>query len=99
MLIAPSEDQAIFAETTERFLVELAPPDTLRRLRDDPAGFDRAYWRAGPSWGGPRCWWTRPAAAARSAAPDWWTLVSWPTSSATTPRRDPCWRRTSSRRR
>ncbi|HWD55532.1 MAG TPA: acyl-CoA dehydrogenase family protein [Acidimicrobiales bacterium] len=51
MLIAPSEDQAIFAETTERFLVEQAPPDTLRHLRDDQAGFDRDYWRRGAELG------------------------------------------------
>ncbi len=51
MLIAPSEDQAIFAETTERFLVEHAPPDTLRRLRDDAAGFERDYWRRGAELG------------------------------------------------
>jgi alkylation response protein AidB-like acyl-CoA dehydrogenase len=51
MLIAPSEDQAIFAETTERFLVEHAPPDTLRRLRDDQDGFERDYWRRGAELG------------------------------------------------
>ncbi len=51
MLIAPSEDQAIFAETTERFLVEQVPPDEVRRLRDDEAGFDRDYWRRGAELG------------------------------------------------
>jgi alkylation response protein AidB-like acyl-CoA dehydrogenase len=51
MLIAPSEDQAIFADTTERFLVEHAPPDTLRRLRDDQDGFERDYWRRGAELG------------------------------------------------
>jgi alkylation response protein AidB-like acyl-CoA dehydrogenase len=51
MLIAPSEDQEFFRQTTERFLVEQAPPDELRRLRDDVAGFDRAYWRRGAELG------------------------------------------------
>ena len=34
-------DQEFFRETTARFLDELAPPAELRRLRDDPTGFDR----------------------------------------------------------
>jgi alkylation response protein AidB-like acyl-CoA dehydrogenase len=51
MLIAPSEDQEFFRQTTERFLVEQAPPDEVRRLRDDAAGFDRAYWRRGAELG------------------------------------------------
>jgi alkylation response protein AidB-like acyl-CoA dehydrogenase len=51
MLIAPSEDQAFFRETTERFLVEHVPPDTLRHLRDDDAGFTRDYWRRGAELG------------------------------------------------
>ena len=40
MLVALTEDQEFFRETTERFLVEQASPDTVRALRDDPAGFD-----------------------------------------------------------
>src|SRR5215469_10389454 len=51
MLITPSEDQAFFAQTTARFLVEHAPPDTLRQLRDDPDGFDRDFWRRGAELG------------------------------------------------
>jgi alkylation response protein AidB-like acyl-CoA dehydrogenase len=51
MLIAPSEDQEFFRQTTERFLVEQAPPDQLRRLRDDADGFERAYWRRGAELG------------------------------------------------
>ena len=51
MLIAPSEDQEFFRKTTERFLVEQAPPDEVRRLRDDAQGFDRAYWRRGAELG------------------------------------------------
>jgi alkylation response protein AidB-like acyl-CoA dehydrogenase len=51
MLVALSEDQAFFRETTARFLSELAPPDALRALRDDPTGFDRDYWRRGAELG------------------------------------------------
>jgi alkylation response protein AidB-like acyl-CoA dehydrogenase len=51
MLISPSEDQAFFAQTTERFLVEHAPPDTLRHLRDEPDGFERDFWRRGAELG------------------------------------------------
>jgi alkylation response protein AidB-like acyl-CoA dehydrogenase len=51
MLIAPSEDQEFFRQTTERFLVEQAPADELRRLRDDAAGFDPTYWRRGAELG------------------------------------------------
>jgi alkylation response protein AidB-like acyl-CoA dehydrogenase len=51
MLINPTEEQEFFRATTERFLVEHAPPDALRRLRDDDAGFDRDYWRRGAELG------------------------------------------------
>ncbi|HEX4629133.1 MAG TPA: acyl-CoA dehydrogenase family protein [Gemmatimonadales bacterium] len=51
MLIRPTEEQEFFRATTARFLVEHAPPDTLRRLRDDAAGFDRSYWRRGAELG------------------------------------------------
>jgi len=51
MLVALTDDQEFFRETTERFLVELAPPDTLRSLRDDPDGFDPSYWRRGAELG------------------------------------------------
>ena len=36
MLVALTEDQEFFRETTERFLVEQASPDTVRALREDP---------------------------------------------------------------
>jgi alkylation response protein AidB-like acyl-CoA dehydrogenase len=39
------EDQAFFRDTTARFLDELTPVEELRRLRGDPAGFDREFWR------------------------------------------------------
>jgi alkylation response protein AidB-like acyl-CoA dehydrogenase len=51
MLVALSEDQEFFRETTERFLTQHAPPDALRALRDDPAGFDPGYWRQGAELG------------------------------------------------
>ena len=51
MLVALTEDQEFFRETTERFLVEHAPPDAVRALRDDPVGFDPAYWRRGAELG------------------------------------------------
>ncbi len=51
MLLGLSDDQEFFRETTARFLVEQVPPDALRALRGDPAGFDRAYWRRGAELG------------------------------------------------
>ena len=38
-------------ETTAKLLDELVPVDALRRLRDDPIGFDEAYWRRGAELG------------------------------------------------
>jgi alkylation response protein AidB-like acyl-CoA dehydrogenase len=51
MLPRLTDDLEFFRETTERFLSEQVPPDTLRSLRDDPAGFDRGYWRRGAELG------------------------------------------------
>jgi len=51
MLLGLSDDQEFFRETTDRFLTEQAPPDTLRSLRHDPAGFDPGYWRRGAELG------------------------------------------------
>ena len=51
MLPLLDEDQAFFRDTTARFLDELAPADEMRRLRGDPAGFDRDYWRRGAELG------------------------------------------------
>lgn len=51
MLINPTEEQEFFRVTTERFLVEHAPPDALRRLRDVEDGFGRDYWRRGAELG------------------------------------------------
>jgi alkylation response protein AidB-like acyl-CoA dehydrogenase len=46
-----SDDQEFFRETTARFLTEQVPPDVVRSLRDDPAGFDPSYWRRGAELG------------------------------------------------
>jgi alkylation response protein AidB-like acyl-CoA dehydrogenase len=44
-------DQEFFRETTARFLEDQVPVATLRALRDDPVGFDPAYWRRGADLG------------------------------------------------
>ena len=51
MLLQLSSDQEFFRETTAKFLAEQAPVDVLRRLREDPAGFDAGYWRRGAELG------------------------------------------------
>ncbi|HEY5097287.1 MAG TPA: acyl-CoA dehydrogenase family protein, partial [Acidimicrobiales bacterium] len=51
MLLALSSDQELFLETTAKLLDELVPVGELRRLRDDPVGFDREYWRRGAELG------------------------------------------------
>jgi len=58
MMLEPSPDQQLFRQTTARFLDEHAPVGELRRLRDDPAGFDEKYWRRGVELG-----WTSPLVA------------------------------------
>jgi alkylation response protein AidB-like acyl-CoA dehydrogenase len=51
MLLEPSPDQELFRETTERYLREQVPVGELRRLRDNPVGFDAEYWRRGAALG------------------------------------------------
>jgi alkylation response protein AidB-like acyl-CoA dehydrogenase len=51
MLLALDPDQELLRETTARLLAELVPVAELRRLRDDPGGFDVAYWRRGAELG------------------------------------------------
>jgi len=51
MLLTLSSDQELFSETTVKLLDELVPVSELRRLRDDPMGFDRDYWRRGAELG------------------------------------------------
>jgi alkylation response protein AidB-like acyl-CoA dehydrogenase len=51
MLLSLTPDQEFFRETTARFLTDRFPTSRLRRLRDDPAGFDADYWRQGAELG------------------------------------------------
>jgi alkylation response protein AidB-like acyl-CoA dehydrogenase len=51
VLLEVNADQRFFVETTAKFLEERAPAAELRRLRDDPVGFDPAYWRDGAHLG------------------------------------------------
>jgi alkylation response protein AidB-like acyl-CoA dehydrogenase len=51
VLQALTSDQEFFRDTIRRFLNEHAPPDELRRLRDDPKGFDTSYWKQGADLG------------------------------------------------
>jgi alkylation response protein AidB-like acyl-CoA dehydrogenase len=44
-------DQSFFQETTRRFLEGEAPLTTVRELADNPAGFDRGWWRRGAELG------------------------------------------------
>ncbi|MCB2061335.1 MAG: acyl-CoA dehydrogenase family protein [Novosphingobium sp.] len=46
-----TSDQELFRDTTARFLNDRAPLSQLRKNRDDPAGFDPAYWSAGAELG------------------------------------------------
>ncbi len=51
MLLRRTPDQEFLRETTARYLDDAVPAHELRRLRDDPAGFDAAYWRQGAELG------------------------------------------------
>ena len=51
MLLELTSDQEFFRETTAKFLDAYAAVDELRRRRNDPAGFDRDYWRRGAELG------------------------------------------------
>lgn len=51
MLLQVGTDQRFFQETTARFLDERVPTAELRRLRDDPLGYDPGYWRQGAELG------------------------------------------------
>jgi alkylation response protein AidB-like acyl-CoA dehydrogenase len=44
-------DQEFLRDTTARFLGAETPVDELRRLRDDPRGFDETWWRRGADLG------------------------------------------------
>ena len=51
MDLALSEDQDFFRETTRKFLESEMPIETVRKLADDPAGFQRDWWRRGAEMG------------------------------------------------
>ena len=51
MLLELSSDQEFFRETTAKFLADQTPVDQVRRLREDPAGYDPDYWRRGAELG------------------------------------------------
>ncbi|MGD0392508.1 MAG: acyl-CoA dehydrogenase [Acidimicrobiales bacterium] len=51
MLLTLDGDQELFRDTTAKLLSELVPVSELRRLRDDPVGFDDEYWRRGAELG------------------------------------------------
>ena len=46
-----SDDQVLFRDTTRRFLEDTCPLTEVRRLADEPAGFDSAWWRQGAELG------------------------------------------------
>jgi alkylation response protein AidB-like acyl-CoA dehydrogenase len=51
MLLELTPDQEFLRETTAKFLGNEAPVSEIRRLRDNPDGFDREYWRRGADLG------------------------------------------------
>jgi alkylation response protein AidB-like acyl-CoA dehydrogenase len=51
MLLTLTPDQEFFRDTTARFLNDQIPTSRLRQLRNDPAGFERDYWRRGTELG------------------------------------------------
>jgi len=46
-----SEDQEFFRDTARKFLEAEVPIETVRRLADTPAGFEREWWRRGAELG------------------------------------------------
>jgi alkylation response protein AidB-like acyl-CoA dehydrogenase len=51
VLLRLTSDQAVFRETTGKFLDDLVPVEEIRRLRDDAGGLDETYWRKGADLG------------------------------------------------
>ncbi len=51
MLLDLSADQEFFRDNTARFLRDQVPVGEVRRLRDDPAGFDLRFWQRGAELG------------------------------------------------
>ncbi len=46
-----TSDQELLRDTTSRFLGDRVPLSALRKLRDDPAGFEPSYWTQGAELG------------------------------------------------
>jgi alkylation response protein AidB-like acyl-CoA dehydrogenase len=51
MLLELNHDQELFRQTTAKLLDELVPAEAVRRLRDDPNGFERDFWQRGAELG------------------------------------------------
>lgn len=51
MLLDSTSDQEFLRDTTARFLGNEVPVSDVRKLRTDPDGFDRTYWRKGAELG------------------------------------------------
>jgi alkylation response protein AidB-like acyl-CoA dehydrogenase len=51
MLLELTPDQEFLRETTAKFLANQVPVGEVRRLRDDPDGFDVDYWKRGADLG------------------------------------------------
>jgi alkylation response protein AidB-like acyl-CoA dehydrogenase len=49
--LAPTDDQELLRETTRRFLEETSGLTEVRRLADEPAGFDDSWWVRGAELG------------------------------------------------
>jgi alkylation response protein AidB-like acyl-CoA dehydrogenase len=46
-----TQDQELFRDTTRKFLQTTVPLPTVRRLADEPSGFDRTWWKKGAELG------------------------------------------------
>jgi alkylation response protein AidB-like acyl-CoA dehydrogenase len=51
MQVGLTKDQQMFRRTVQQFLARESPLTRVRELADDPAGFDRAWWRKGAELG------------------------------------------------
>ena len=51
MLLDLSAEQEFLRDTTAKFLSNEVPVSDVRKLRDNPDGFDRSYWRRGAELG------------------------------------------------
>ncbi|HSY40444.1 MAG TPA: acyl-CoA dehydrogenase family protein, partial [Polyangia bacterium] len=51
MLLELTSEQELFRQTTTKFLERYAPAKELRRLQNEPDGFETEYWRRGAELG------------------------------------------------